>query len=396
MAKEEWYYILDKDGNVFQAFGGELRDENSHVAVLEYIFNIKNKYKSLDLRMRNGREFYRVGIIYNTEELAQIGLNKYIHYFNKLNRNVVCVSPNDIAKIITPHQALIDVITDKIPTDPYVKRDLTHLLRVLRHNVSDDIIDSLGIEGSLCFGVSHKHSDIDIIVNGQIAFEKINSKWKDIIYNDQEIFLLEQLPECQQNLAEDRSNFIPYSKEDIIFHENRKNYAYVSKNGLYRKINIVGKLKQSDPLYQERTRKYFSGRSFRPVGLCQVQGITKTDNMGDYIPSIYDIQTLNIHTDSNEINNLKQRLQIDYIIDYVGSYYMQLKKGEKFESVGMLEEIYSNNQPSGRYRISLNHWDGHVAYDMYLKTIEKKSNTYIKERRNVDNRFIDYQKYKGR
>ena len=396
---EEWYYIVDKEGNVFQAFGNELQDNSARVAVLEYIFNIREEYNKLNLKERNNYQFYRVGIRYNTADLIQIGLEKYIHFFEKLNRYVTCVTPNDTAKIITPHQALIDIIADKIPTNPYVKRDLTYLLRVMQHNISADIIDSLGVEGSLCFGISHKHSDIDIIVNGQNAFEEINSKWKKIIENDMKINLLEQLPNCQQDLANDRSRFIPYNRDDIIFHESRKNFAYINKHGLYRKINIVGKLKPSDPLYQERNQKYFDNRSFKPIGICKVRGITKTDILGDYIPSIYDVQTLNIELNSGKNNKILQTPKIDYIIDYIGSYYMQLKKGETFESVGMLEEIYYDNQPSGKYRLSLNHWDGHIANNMYLKTIAKAPNTFIKEKDIIeanDNYLLEQIKYKGR
>lgn len=56
---------------------------------------------------------------------------------------------------------------------------------------------------------------------------------------------------------------------------------------------------------------------------------------------------------------------------------MQLKKGEIFESIGMLEEIYINDHPSGKYRISLNRWDGHIENGMYLKTIANNYDDYI-------------------
>lgn len=376
---EEWFYIIDKNDCVFQSFGNELIDAKSHVAVLEYIFNLKNKYDHFALKKRNGVEYYRAGISYNVEELKALGLGKYIQFFEKLNREVTCISEKDISRIITPTQSLNDIMADRIPTNPYVKRDLTYLLSLIKQNFSSEVAEHLGIEGSLCFGISDKFSDIDVIVNGQEPFEQLNSDWKNIVNAEKKISLLNDVPICQDDLLADRKRFIPCQDNEILFHEKRKNYAYISKDGLYRKINIVGKLNKEDPLYKERSNKYFANYSFKPLGLCKIKGVTKTDELGDYIPSIYDTDTLNFQTLSKDKPEPVQPVNVEYIIDYVGSYYMQLKKGEVFESVGMLEEIYKNNVPSGKYRVSLNHWDGHVEKGMYLKTIANNYNDYIKE-----------------
>ena len=56
MNNEEWYYNIDKNSCVFQLFGNELRDTKSHVAVLEYIFNLKNSYDCLALK----KKWYRI------------------------------------------------------------------------------------------------------------------------------------------------------------------------------------------------------------------------------------------------------------------------------------------------------------------------------------------------
>lgn len=403
MNNEEWYYIIDKNNCVFQLFGNELRDIKSHVAVLEYIFNLKNSYDCLALKKRNGIEYYRAGIGHNTEELKQIGLGKYIRYFDKLNREVTCISDKDIARVITPNKALQDVTNGKILTEPHVKRDLMYLLNVLKYNISEDIIDYIGIEGSLCFGISHEFSDIDIIINGQKAFERINTDWKNIVNNERKISLLDNLPICQEDLVLDRKKFIPCLEEEILFHECRKNYAYIQKDRIYRKVNIVGKLNKNDILYKERENKYFSNRSFKPVGLCKIRGITQTDNLGNYIPSIYDTKTLNFHPITKNNPDFPVAADVSYIIDYVGSYYMQLKKGEIFESIGMLEEIYINDHPSGKYRISLNHWDGHIENGMYLKTIANNYDDYINGKVAYENNerkckfsIVPHLLYKGR
>lgn len=195
--------------------------------------------------------------------------------------------------------------------------------------------------------------------------------------NERKISLLDKLPICQEDLVLDRKKFIPCLEEEILFYECRKNYAYIQKDRIYRKVNIVGKLNKNDILYKERENKYFSNRSFKPVGLCKIRGITQTDNLGNYIPSIYDTKTLNFHPITKNNPDFPVVADVSYIIDYVGSYYMQLKKGEIFESIGMLEEIYINDHPSGKYRISLNHWDGHIENGMYLKTIANNYDDYI-------------------
>ncbi len=375
MSEEEWYYVIDKEGNVFQVFGNELTNGELQVAVLEYIFNTSKTYPLLKRKTRNEIDFYRVGIAYNTEQLKKIGMTKHIHFCDCINRETVSLSPHNIEKILTPHQALVNLIQNRVYIPTSVKKDLLYLLDTIRYNLSDSLINSLGVEGSLCFGVSHAHSDIDIIINGQNDFETINSKWKEIISDEKNISLICQLPKCQEELVKDRAEFIPYSKEDILFHENRKNYAYITINGQYRKINVVGKLNPKDPLYQERFSKYFNSYSFRPVGMYKVKGITQTERLGSYIPSIYDTDTLEIQPISDKSNILDGReTKIDYIIDYIGSYYLHLKKGELFEGVGMVEEIYYKGQPTGRYRLSLNPWDGHMINHMYLKTIHKGEN----------------------
>lgn len=374
---EEWSYFLDKNGCAFQLFGDELQNGNSHVAILEYIFNLSGRYNNLSSTKRNGVEYYRAGISHNTEKLKQLGLTQYIHFCEKLNREIVCIPVDNISNILTPNRALKEILLGERPLDPYVKKDLFYLIDMLKKNISTSVVDFLGVEGSLCFGVAHKSSDIDIIVNGQTAFEELNKAWKNIIHNDSKIYLLEDLPDCQKSLLDDRKKFIPYSEDNILYHEQRKNYAYIIDNHINRKINIVGKLSKTDPLYIERQNRYFSGYSFKSQGLCYVRGITKTDNLGNYIPSIYDTELINFKPLSNKTIKIGSE-SINYIIDYIGSYYMHLRKGEIFDGVGMLEEIYYLNNPTRRYRLSLNPWDGHVENGMYLKSIAKNYDEYIR------------------
>lgn len=259
-----------------------------------------------------------------------------------------------------------------------MKRDLFHVINLLQHTISSDILESLGIEGSLAFGLAHKYSDIDIIVNGQKSFEQIKKIWKEIVHNDQYMVSLENLPTCQKELIDDRQFFIPYNESEILFHELRKNYAYIVNQDIHRKINIVGKLNSNDQLYNQRKTKYYDNFSFKPIGLCNIKGVTVDDQLGNYIPSIYDTKLFQLQPLSNLNKDISPK-NVSYIIDYIGSYYMHLKKGEVFESVGMLEEIYKNGETTGKYRLSLNPWDGHIENRMFLKTIAKCYEDYIKE-----------------
>ena len=77
---------------------------------------------------------------------------------------------------------------------------------------------------------------------------------------------------------------------------------------------------------------------------------------------------------------------------------MLANRGDHHCYEGLAREIYYDNQPSGKYRLSLNHWDGYIANNMYLKTIAKAPNTFIKEKGTIeanDNYLLEYIKYKG-
>lgn len=102
--------------NVFQLFGDELKDNILHVAILEYMFNLTQLQTNFSKKERNGIEYYRVGIKHNIENLKKSNISQYIHFFEKLNRDVVCISEQNIRKIVTPNQALINIIRGKNPS----------------------------------------------------------------------------------------------------------------------------------------------------------------------------------------------------------------------------------------------------------------------------------------
>lgn len=359
----DWSYLTNYNGDVFQTFSSELSENELYPATFEYCFDLKKK---IDVPLKsNNRDYYRLGIGFNINQLHSMGFSDYIAFFQNVQRELSCVKRDDITKVVTPEQGLKNIINSITPTDEAVKQDLIYILELLKKSIDLKIVESLGIEGSLCIGVSNKKSDIDLLIDGSSNYLYLSDCWKNIIKKNKRLLELHDSKLLCDEMYNHRKNYIPFTKKEILFHEDRKMFAYLQNNDQCRKINIVGKLNNDEPLYKERNRIFFDKYKFYPVGICYGSGVIEDDRFGYYIPSIYETKITDLKISNCVIDNPN----VSYIIDYIGSYYMQMRVGENFECCGMLEQMYYQNNPINEYRISLNPWDGHVQNKMYLKKI---------------------------
>lgn len=370
----DWSYILDSNNLISQCFSKELHNETSFISTLEYFFDYNNSL-NIPKKEINGKSFYRLGIKYSTEDLKNINLKDYVCYNEKLNRELPTIQYRDIQRIVTPEEQLQKILTNELYVNNHTKNDLIHYLKVLKKYFSIGLINEIGVEGSLAFEVSTSASDIDLLINGKDNFWNLYKEWDNIVDSDKRLIKLNQSANAQKQMFNNRKMYIPYSKEDIIFHEGRKMFSYIMNDKTIRKINIVAKLSENEKAYNERFKKYFENYSFIPLEVCTIEGVVENDNYGYYIPSIYDIKVNYIKSNNNI--DLKQ---IKYIIDYIGNYYMHVFNGEKFRCRGMIEQICKNGIVLDSYRVSLNPWDNVYGEKMFLKTIERGEKSHERVR----------------
>lgn len=358
----DWSYLLDdKKKIIFQAFGKELLEGKKIVSTPEYCFDMKSKL-GVKHKNINGIDFYRIGIKYNSNDLLNMGLEENVFYSNILNKNVPFIDYDSASRIITPESGFFDILNNKVRVNQNVYKDLVYVVELLMNKFGSDLINNIGVEGSLLFGISNDNSDIDFLINGSEAYRVLLREWPKIVVENKILQSLTSSNISKMDMYNHRREYIPYSKKEILFHESRKLFTYIISNDIIRKINFVCKFDEQEMKYVERFKKYFEGFKFKPIDLCYASGKVISNDNCFAIPSIYDVKISDLRVNDMVVNNKS----VTYVIDYIGSYFMHLCNNEEFECVGILEQLYDGENSLDQFRISLNPWDK-TKRKVYLK-----------------------------
>jgi predicted nucleotidyltransferase len=213
---------------------------------------------------------------------------------------------------------------------------MRNLLNIVLES-SDLHLEDFGVFGSLLHGFHHpKYSDIDLIIYGERNLVKLRETLGEL-YESGFSRLTNEF-ETDQTIRGKDWRFKNLSPDEYLWHQRRKLiYALFedSKTGRTIKTEFepVKDWKEIDNEYDSKTR-------IVPRGWTRMLAKVTEDSDAPFIPSIYNIEPLEILEGQREASEAKR------VFSYVEEFRMQAKKGETIDVRGNLEEVIT---PSGNF-----------------------------------------------
>lgn len=357
---KQWDYIIHHSNIISHVI--DPRSSSQHFGifclhtVLEYILQSESTYVDHE-RNFDGRIFYRFGLGSNLRTLRTSGLGGMIKFSDMLNRDVTTVQSHEIVSVICPKSLLRDVVEGKVAIPSDLLTQLKEVIAILYTELGIEL-DSLGIMGSIGFGISNNYSDIDLMYYCEDFNKDLIRTFHSIAQST--ITAFSKSPYGTRSIYNARKHYLPISEERMIFHEQRKLTGFLGEvQAVPRKISIFPVI---SPGVTHRDR---AERSI-PGPIVKIRGNVINSKLGSYLGAEYSVLVKQLCWQS--CDSLIDICQIHQIVDRMGNFYLQCEEGEEFECLGLLEEIVTGPF-QGQYRVSLDHWHDELYYHPYLYSL---------------------------
>lgn len=358
-----WSFVRVKK-LLFQIYDDGIDSPGVFVCNLEYDFGGTNELYG-KLKKNKGGVYLRIGLGTPIADIENSTYSKYLFSSPRLSKKVFSVKNSKSLEIIDLTEKTQKVISGSLKTNPLVLTDflfLNNLLSELKVDVS-----FLGVEGSLLAGTTNAESDLDLVLYGEKTYNKFLNLFErgEFLCQHLEPFLDSRFGRATIYAA--RKHYSPLSEKEMIFHESRKPTGFLKKSGGMRKFSIVGILDSQESRRGEAVKIFNLEKTYKLISVATIRGRIASDTFGRFRPSFYSVK----NCVSEDVLRLSKEeiANIEYVVDYLGNFYLQCKEGEWFECRGSIEELILDGVGSGRYRLNINHWDDHIKNKFYLKTI---------------------------
>jgi predicted nucleotidyltransferase len=345
--------IQTAEGIIFRVFGYS-HPQNAYICDAEYASS--KIFHSTDPRApREGRSelYYK---FYNDEGMKLVAKN-YSYYLichEMLGLKIVGVPQNLIVEARQPQPCLKELLKAG-PIDPL----LAAMERVLgmvteKSGVS---VDSFGVFGSMLHGFHHpKYSDIDFTIYGKAENAKICQTMAKL-YSDSTSGLRNEF-ESEDAMKGKDWRFINFTVNDFVWHQRRK-MIY----GLYDDRQYSGRIIKAEfePVknWSEIHNDYDPKARILQRGWTKIKARITTDDEAPFIPSIYEIEPLEV------LSGPKEALEVKRVFSYMEEFRQQAKKDEIVIVEGNLEESQSPN--GNYYQVTLTYCPRY--YEQVLKVL---------------------------
>jgi predicted nucleotidyltransferase len=344
--------IITKEGLIFRVFGND-HPKNVYICDAEYasakIFTSKDPRAP---RTGSNQLFFK---FYNDEGLNLVFQNfpQYTFFHELLNEKILGIQISDIFKIRKPNLRLKKIFSEK-PTDELIDATQRLLKKVL--DASGLSIQEFGVFGSMLHGFHNpKFSDIDFVVYGREANQKVFNTLEDLYSDDSSDFSNEF---ANNEVMKGKIwRFKDLSLEEYVWHQKRKQIYGLfndTKSGRIIKAEFEPAKKWNEiaPNYGKNDRIFSKGWA-------RIKAKVIDDRDGPFIPSIYEVKPLSI------IKGSKCAFEVTRVFSYMEEYRQQVRNDETIIVEGNLEEVTSTKR--SYHQITLTYCPRY--YEQVLKII---------------------------
>jgi predicted nucleotidyltransferase len=320
--------IVTKEGLIFRVFGYS-HPADAYICDAEYAS--AKIFKSADPRApRTGGEgtFYK---FYDDEGWKFVSDRFPQHTFlhEMLGQRVVGVHQADIVEVRKP-EVVLRALAGSPPKDDLVDA-LQHVLQTVR-DCSGLATSDFGVFGSMLHGFHHpKLSDIDLIVYGKPANNKVHATLKELYADNQSGFTNEfDSPKAMEGK---RWRFKSFTVEEFVWHQRRKQIY-----GLFNDAESGRVIKaEFEPVkaWSEIKNEYDPASRIVRKDWVRIRARVTEDAEAPFIPSVYGIEPLEV------LNGTRAGLEAVRVVSYMEEFRMQAWQDETVIIEGSLEEVVS-------------------------------------------------------
>ena len=340
------------EGLIFRVFGYS-QPPCSYICDAEYASS--RIFTSKDSRApRTGKPdlYYK---FYNDEGMKLIARRypQYMVCHEMLGLDLVGIKESQISEARKPEVRLQELL--KVgPTDEL----LAAMERVLMISLSNTGLktEDFGVFGSMLHGFHHpKFSDIDFIVYGKAANSKMRQTLQ-ALYSDNASGLHNEFE--SENVMDGKDwRFRNFTIPDFIWHQRRKQiYGLYDDKASGRTIKA-----EFEPVkaWSEIKSEYDPKTRIKQKGWVKLKAKITSDDEAPFIPSIYNIEPLEIYSGAPEAFEAKR------VFSFMEEFRQQAQKDETVIVEGNLEEVVS---PRGSfYQVTLTYCPRY--YEQVLKVM---------------------------
>jgi len=344
--------IVTKDSLVFRVFGYSHPPE-AHVCDVEYAN--ADIFKSSNPKAPRGNEQVTFYKFYEDEgwKFVRNRFPQYILHHEVLNKKIVAVHDRDILFVRKPEEELRSLIKTES------KDQLLTATQTVINFVTKDsglLSKNFGVFGSLLHGFHHPFfSDIDLVIYGKRnlakLFETLQKLYSTVSSQFQNEF------ETDQSVSDKHWKFQNYSLGDYIQHQKRKMiYALFNDKKSGRLIKT-----EFEPIkaWNEINNEYDSEARISQLGWIKMTARVKADDDAPFIPSIYEVEPLEI------LKGKREAIEAKRIVSYVEEFRMQAAKDQIICVEGNLEKVTTRKETF--YQIALTYCPEY--YRQVIKTV---------------------------
>jgi predicted nucleotidyltransferase len=316
------------EGLIFRVFGNS-QPPSSYICDAEYASS--QIFTSKDLRApRTGKSdlYYK---FYNDEGMKLVAKRypQFMVYHEMLGLNLVGIKESQIFEARKPEVRLQELLKAG-PTDEL----LAAMERVLTISLSNTGLKTpdFGVFGSMLHGFHHpKFSDIDFIVYGKDANSKMRQTLQ-ALYADKASGLHNEF-ESEHVMDGKDWRFKNFAIPDFIWHQRRKQiYGLYDDKASGRTIKA-----EFEPVkaWSEIKSEYDPKTRIKQKGWVKLKAKITADDEAPFIPSIYEIEPLEVYTGAPEAFESKR------VFSFMEEFRQQAQKDEVVIVEGNLEEVVS-------------------------------------------------------
>jgi predicted nucleotidyltransferase len=345
--------ITTKEGIIFRVFGYS-HPSNAYVCDAEYapaeIFRSSNPKA---FRNNRDRVFYK---FYEDEgwKFIQNNFPQYLILHEMLQKKVIGVNLHDIQQAKKPETELQKLIG----TEP--QGELVGSMRKVLDFVTEHSglhIESFGVFGSMLHGFHHpKLSDIDLIIYGRENTARLCETLHELYGNGSSPLRNEF--ETDEALRGKLWKFQNLTPEEFLWHQRRKLiYAVFRDEKSGRTIKT-----EFEPVKDWKEIQNGHDKNTRIVqkGWVKMHARIARDDDAPFIPSVYDIEPLEILDGPKESSEAKR------IVSYMEEYRMQAHKDEAVYVAGNLEKVTTSR--GNFYQIALTYCPRYYEQTLKVET----------------------------
>jgi len=342
--------VITSEGLIFRVFGYS-HPANAYICDVEYApANIFKSENPKAFRSIGSSVFYK---FYEDEGWKFIKDNfpQYMIFHEILDKNVVGVKVDNIAKIRKPNEMLGRLIK-KSASDELLAA-LRKVLETVTEHAGLSMVD-FGVFGSMLHCFYHpKFSDIDLIIYGSKNSAKLRESLQEM-YSDKHSSFRNEF-ENAKSIEGKQWRFKNYSPSEFVWHQQRKMIYALYNNKQNRRIIKT----EFEPVkdWKEIKHENFAETKIVQKGWVKMFACISEDKDAPFIPSVYSIQPIKVFSGAGEAEEAVR------VVSYMEEFRLQVQKGEKVYIEGNLEEV--RTQKGSFHQITLTYCPKY--YEQVLK-----------------------------